>query len=72
MFRVTNISGGMLVCTLADGKTTLRLKDGKHEDIEDGLMTKHLRNIEKKKLVTVEDLSTTPVAAGAAETEKEA
>lgn len=69
MYRVTNISGGMLVCTLADGKTTLRLKDGKHQDIEEGLMTKYLRDIEKQKLVRIEDLSTTPIAAPAAEKE---
>lgn len=70
MYRVTNISGGMLVCTLADGKTTLRLKDGKHQDIEEGQMTKYLRNIEKQKLVRIEDLNTIPnIAAPAAEKE---
>lgn len=67
MFRVTNISGGMLVCTLADGKTTLRLKDGKHQDIEEGLMTKYLRDIEKKKLVKVEDLTPAPTPVPATE-----
>lgn len=70
MFRVTNISGGMLVCTLADGKTTLRLKDGKHEDIKESQMTKYLRDIEKKKLVKVEDIST-PAPAVSTATNKE-
>lgn len=53
MYHVTNISGGQLVCTLADGKTTLRLDNKKSEDVSDNNMTSYLRSIEKKKLVKI-------------------
>lgn len=65
MFRVTNISGGLLVCTLADD-STLRLKDGATQDVSEAQMTKYLHTIEKKKLVKIEVL-TTHSAAPAAE-----
>lgn len=53
MYRVTNISGGQLVCTLADGKTTLRLDNKKSEEVSEKNMTPYLRSIEKKKLVKI-------------------
>ncbi len=54
MYQVTNISGGQLVCTLADKKTTLRLNNKASEVIGDDLVTKHLFNIEKLGLIKLE------------------
>lgn len=58
MYRVMNISGGQLVCTLADKKTTLRLNNKASENVSEDLMTKHLFNIEKQGLIKLEQTST--------------
>lgn len=51
MYQVKNISGGLLVCTLADKVTTLRVGNKATAEVADALMTDHLRTLEKKKLV---------------------
>lgn len=50
MYRVLNISGGQLVCTLASGNT-LRLDDRKYQEIKDTDMTDYLKHIESLGLV---------------------
>lgn len=73
MYQVKNISGGQLVCTLADKVTTFRVDNKKTEPVSDDQMTQHLFNLEKKKLVKIthtEDAPTTKTnAAPAAEKE---
>ena len=54
-YKVKNISGGQLVCTLKDGKTTLRLNNKATETIDEGMMTDHLWGIEKKGLVLISE-----------------
>lgn len=51
MYKVKNISGGQLVCTLADKVTTLRVDNKATEEVADELMTDYIRSLEKKKLV---------------------
>lgn len=50
MYRVLNISGGQLVCTLASGNT-MRLDDRKYQEIKDTDMTDYLKHIESLGLV---------------------
>lgn len=54
MFRITNISGGQLVCNLKDG-TTLRLNNKQSANVSAGNITKYLRDIEKQRLVKIVD-----------------
>lgn len=64
MYRVLNISGGQIVCTLASGET-LRLNDRKHTEIKDTDMTDYLKHIESlglikcTKIVVEEEVSNT-------------
>lgn len=50
MYRVLNIFGGQLVCTLASGDT-LRIDDRKYQEIKDTDMTDYLKHIESLGLV---------------------
>ena len=45
--KVTNISGGLLVCTLANGKT-LRLDNKKSTDLPDSAITPYLEGLSKR------------------------
>lgn len=65
MYHVKNISGGLLVCTLADKETTLRVKNKETVDVPDNQMTPYLHTAETKKLVKLShtpDKKTTPTA----------
>ena len=46
MYHVKNISGGLLVCTLADKETTLRVKNKETVDVPDNQMTPYLHTAE--------------------------
>lgn len=48
--RLTNKSGGLIVCDLADG-TTLRLNNKASDTIEDSAVTKHIKNLVTKGLL---------------------
>lgn len=45
MYRVLNLSGGQLVCTLASGET-LRVDDRKTKEVKDTDMTEYLEHLE--------------------------
>lgn len=55
MVRLTNISGGLHVCDLKDG-STLRLNNKQSETYEDGVITKHIRNLVSKGLFRLEEV----------------
>ena len=61
-YVVKNISGGPLVCTLADKKTTLRIKNNAKATVQENQMTNYLWNIEKKNLVTISEAVSVPAA----------
>lgn len=48
--RLTNKSGGLIVCDLADG-TTLRLNNKASDTIEDSAVTKHIKHLVTKGLL---------------------
>lgn len=52
MLKITNISVGQLVCTLADG-STLRLTQHESSTIKDEQTTPYLENIEKKGYIKI-------------------
>lgn len=59
MVKLTNISGGLIVCDLKD-KSTLRLDNRKtSEPIEDSAITKHIQNLVSKGLVLSETVKST-------------
>lgn len=53
-YKITNISGGQLVCDLAVKGTTLRLDNKKSKTIKDNEITPHIQNMMNKKLVLIE------------------
>lgn len=53
-YKVTNISGGQLVCDLAVKGKTLRLNNKKSVTIKDNEITPHIQNMMNKKLVLIE------------------
>lgn len=57
MYKILNILGGELVCTLASG-TTLRLEDRKSVTIKDSEMNDYLRTIESKGFIKITSTST--------------
>ena len=56
-YKVTNISGGQLVCDLAVEGKTLRLNNRQSTTIEDNEITQHLKNLEDKGLILNEYVS---------------
>ena len=50
MYKITNISGGQLVCTLASGDT-LRLDCNQSKDVADKEVTPYLQNVANKGIV---------------------
>lgn len=63
MYRVQNILGGQIVCTLASGET-LRLSDREYQEVKNTDMTDYLKHIESLGLVKctkiVEEETETP------------
>lgn len=51
MCRITNLTGGLLVCPLRAESNTLRLNNKETKDIPDEDMTDYLYAIEKKGLI---------------------
>lgn len=56
-YKVTNNSGGQLVCDLAVEGKTLRLNNKQHTTIKDNEITQHLKNLESKGLILIEIVS---------------
>lgn len=53
MTKLTNISGGLLVCDLKDG-STLRLNNKQSGTFKDSVITKHIETLVSKGLVRKE------------------
>ena len=51
MYKITNISGGEIVCDLATKGKTLRVRSKSTQTVEDTEMTPYLFNIENKGLI---------------------
>ena len=55
-YKVTNISGGELVCDLAVQGKTLRLNNKQSKTIKENEMTKHIKNLVSKGLILIENI----------------
>lgn len=55
--KLTNISGGQIVCDLADEGKTLRLDNKKSKTIKDTEITPHIKNLVIKGLILSEEVS---------------
>ena len=56
-FKLTNISGGLIVCDLAVEGKTLRLNNKASKTITDNEMTSHIENMASKRLLVIEKVS---------------
>ena len=57
-YKLTNISGGQIVCDLASGET-LRLDNKQSTTIKDSDITEHIRVLEKRGYMLCEEKSST-------------
>ena len=57
-YKLTNISGGQIVCDLAVQGETLRLNNKQSKTIKDNEMTKHIKNLVSKGLILIENIPT--------------
>lgn len=56
-YKLTNISGGQIVCDLAVKGKTLRLNNRQSKTIKDTEITNHIKNLVSKRLVLSEQIS---------------
>lgn len=56
-YKITNISGGQIVCDLAIKGKTLRLNNKQSEVIKNNEITPHIHNMMNKKLVLIEEVN---------------
>lgn len=57
-YKLTNISGGLIVCDLAVEGKTLRLNNKQKKTIKDTEITKHIENLISKGLMLCESVET--------------
>ena len=57
VIKLTNKSGGQLVCDLNGDKNTLRLDNNKSTTIKDTEMTKHNKNLVSKGILISEEVA---------------
>lgn len=55
-YKLTNISGGLIVCDLAVVGKTLRLNNKQSETIKDTEITPHIKNLVVKGLILSEEV----------------
>ena len=55
MVKLTNISGGLLVCDLKDG-STLRLNNRQSKTFKKEVITNHIRNLVSNRLLRIEEV----------------
>lgn len=60
--KLTNISGGQIVCDLAVAGKTLRLNNRQSKTIKDTEITPHIKNLVTKGLILSEEVVVTPQA----------
>ena len=56
-YKLTNVSGGLIVCDLAIKGKTLRLANKQTETIKDKELTPHIKNLVLKGLILSEEVS---------------
>lgn len=56
-YKLTNISGGLIVCDLAVAGKTLRLNNKQDKTIKDTEITPHIKNLVNKGLILCETVS---------------
>ena len=56
-YKLTNISGGQIVCDLAIVGKTLRLNNKQSKTIKDTEITPHIKNLVDKRLMLCEQVS---------------
>ena len=56
--KLTNISGGQIVCDLAVQGKTLRLNNKQSKTIKDNEITSHIQNLVAKRLLLSEEVTT--------------
>ena len=56
LFRLTNISGGQIVCDLVGEDNTLRLDNKQTKTVKDIEITPHINNLVKKGLILSEEV----------------
>lgn len=59
-YKLTNISGGQIVCDLAVKGKTLRLNNNQSETIKDNEITPHIKNLATKELILIEEVKAIP------------
>lgn len=57
-YKLTNISGGQIVCDLANGET-LRLNNKESQNVKESEITPHIRNLEILGLMMCREISVT-------------
>ena len=60
MIKLTNVSGGQIVCDLKSGET-LRLNNRQETTIKDSDMTKYLQNLNKQGIVVAKNITDSKV-----------
>lgn len=58
-YKLTNISGGQIVCDLAVKGSTLRLNNRQSKTIKDNEITPHIKQMMNKGLILIEQVETT-------------
>ena len=56
-YKLTNVSGGQIVCDLAVKGKTLRLDNKKSQTVKDNEITPHITNLVNKRLIISEEIS---------------
>ena len=56
-YKLTNVSGGQIVCDLAVKGKTLRLDNKKSQTIQDNEITPHIKGLVQKRLIISEEIS---------------
>lgn len=56
-YKLTNISGGQIVCDLAVEGKTLRLNNRQSKTIKDNEITSHIKNLVVKRLLLSEEVT---------------
>ena len=70
-YKLTNISGGQIVCDLAVEGKTLRLDNKQTTTIKDSEITPHIENLVTKGLILSESIETKTVKTAAKSSAKE-
>lgn len=59
LYKLTNVSDGLIVCDLAQKGATLRLNNRQSKTIKDKEITPHIKNLMSKGLILSEEIAET-------------